>query len=282
MKNQSKIGLGSVQFGTKYGISNSTGKSTTAEVRQILDLAIAHDIDTIDTASGYGDAEEVLGLIGVSSFKVISKFSPPTKEQSIAKQLNLSLDKLQTESLYAYLAHRPEDVVANPEQWVEVDELKKSGLIKKIGFSFNQTHELESILQLKMYPDIIQVPFNFFDNRFEKYFAQLKEINCEIHTRSTFLQGLFFVPTDRLNDFFNPVKTILSDLQIRYKESLPQALLNYVLSHPLIDKVIIGVETASQLRLNLIQNEEVQLEPLPITRNLSKQILMPMYWPKNK
>ncbi len=282
MKSQSKIGLGSVQFGTNYGISNASGKSTLAEVRQIIDLAQAHNIDTIDTALAYGDAEEVLGEIGVSSFKIVSKFSPPTKELSIEKQLNLSTAKLKIDSLYAYLAHRPEDVIAKPEQWVEVDKLKRLGLIKKIGFSFNETHELDSILELKIFPDIIQVPFNYLDKRFEKYFEKLKGMNCEIHTRSSFLQGLFFVPPHRLDVFFNPVKSILTDLQRKYKDSLHQVLLDHVLSHPLIDKVIVGVETAAQLTLNLTQNDIMQLDPLPIHTNLSKQILMPMYWPKSK
>ena len=58
----SKIALGTVQFGLDYGITNNIGKVSQDEVRAILKYAKENGIDTLDTASGYGNSEEILGI----------------------------------------------------------------------------------------------------------------------------------------------------------------------------------------------------------------------------
>ena len=56
-----KLGLGTVQFGLDYGISNCTGRTSSSEVGQILEFAATHDLRVLDTAALYGGSEEVLG-----------------------------------------------------------------------------------------------------------------------------------------------------------------------------------------------------------------------------
>ena len=68
-------------------------------------------------------------------------------------------------------------------------ELKKLGLIKKIGYSLYHPDELK-LLSLDFVPDLIQIPFNLVDRRFEPYLKELKKMKTEIHARSIFLQGL--------------------------------------------------------------------------------------------
>ena len=54
-----KIALGTVQFGLDYGITNNNGQVVIDEVKNILDYAKNKSIDTLDTASGYGNCEQV-------------------------------------------------------------------------------------------------------------------------------------------------------------------------------------------------------------------------------
>ena len=68
-----KLGLGTVQWGINYGISNLSGITSKNEVKKILNKARSENIKLIDTASQYGDAEEVLGLNNLKEFKVITK-----------------------------------------------------------------------------------------------------------------------------------------------------------------------------------------------------------------
>ena len=71
--NHNRIGLGSVQFGLNYGISNAAGKLQTPKLKK-FNLAFKNKIDTIDTAYSYGSSEKVLGKnIENQSLKLLQK-----------------------------------------------------------------------------------------------------------------------------------------------------------------------------------------------------------------
>lgn len=279
MNLKSKLGIGTVQFGLTYGISNKQGQTLPEEVERILSFAFDNSIDLIDTASTYGNAEMLLGKNDIGRFDIVSKFMPPEKNNSIRAQLHRSLKELKVNSLYGYLAHRPLVLIDKPQLWEELCDLKKSGLIKKIGFSLNTPSELEDLLRIGFFPDLVQVPFNYFDSRFKKQIIQLKERGCEIHARSVFLQGLFFTNPDKLTSFFSELKEFLISLQQSTKY-LSSSLLKFVLKYTFIDRVIIGVETSEQLRLSIEMLEKA--DDLPdIEFSLSENVLMPSRWPQN-
>src|SRR5690606_20491882 len=135
------------------------------------------------------------------------------KEEGLSVQLNQSLIKLGLNSLYGYLSHRPMSFLDHPNQWDELIMFKIEGKVEKIGFSLNELEELEQLVNKGFFPDLVQVPYNYFDRRFEGAMKDLKSRGCEIHTRSTFLQGLFFMNPRDLNDFFAEVKPIIVQLQ---------------------------------------------------------------------
>ncbi len=274
-----KIGLGTVQFGLPYGISNTNGQTSSAEVKSILNLAIKNGINCIDTASAYGNAEQVLGENDLKPFRIVSKYISPTKENPLNTQLQNTLSYLKVEKLYAYLAHRPTEILADNTQWEILKEKKSAGFMEKIGFSLNDPSELSDLLDAGFLPDIIQVPYNFIDNRFEKQMIDLKSKGCEIHTRSAFLQGLFFKNVDSLPVFFDAVKPLIKDIQNQTKY-ISGSLLNFVLAKPFIDKVIIGVENTLQLQNNL--NDLSYSVNLVNNTGLTipKEILMPSNWPQ--
>lgn len=274
-----KVGLGSVQFGIPYGVSNNHGQTTSEEVTKILNYANKSGIKFIDTASAYGNAEAVLGFNDLNNFKIISKFMPQEENNSISFQLKTSLEKLNVDSLYGYLAHRPPSLLDNQKQWEELLVLKQENKVKKIGFSLNEPKELDLLLNNGIMPDLIQVPYNYFDNRFKDILIDLKSKGCEIHTRSAFLQGLFFSDIQKLPSFFDEVKKYIIELQINLSDNLSGALLKYVLSLDFVDVVIIGVENEKQLKCNL-KNIEVAENLVPMNLNYSDSILMPSNWPK--
>ncbi len=279
MNLNSKIGLGSVQFGIPYGVSNYEGQTSSEEVKKILNYANKIGIPVIDTASAYGNAEEVLGRNDLNSFKIISKFMPQEVGESISVQLEKSLENLKIDSLYGYLAHRPLSLINNQSQWEELLMLKQENRIKKIGFSLNEPGELDLLLKKGMIPDLIQVPYNYFDNRFKEILINLKEEGCEIHTRSAFLQGLFFTDVQKLPSYFDQFKKNIRDLQIQFEDNLSSVLLKYVLSLEFIDVVIIGVENKEQLKDNLANVENSELLPQK-EFNFSPNVIMPSNWPK--
>lgn len=271
-----KIGLGTVQFGFDYGISNINGITKKEEIAKILKLAKLNGVETIDTAFLYGISQQRLGENDLSSFKVISKFSVKNAND-LKHQLSKTLEDLNLKSLYGFLSHKYSDIIENPNLWNLLMQYKADGLISKIGFSFNKPSELEEIIELGIMPDLIQVPFNYLDNRFTEIAIELKSRGCEIHSRSTFLQGIFFKDIEGLPHFFNQIKPIIKDVQ--NSNNVSKSLISYVESKDFIDKIILGVETASQLAENL-KKESSNKVLKPLNVDVPEEILMPMMWPR--
>lgn len=272
-----KIGIGTVQFGLTYGVSNSSGQTNLIEAEEILNFAKSNQIKYLDTAPAYGNAESILGVIGVNQFRVISKFMPCTMNESLNIQLENTLNNLRIDSLYGYIAHRPMEL--NQKQWDDLFKLKQQKKIKNIGFSLNRPQELDILLDKGMIPDLIQVPYNYFDNRFKRHLIELKKQGCEIHARSPFLQGLFFIKDNTLPSFFDEVKKEIAELKINFGDHLSAVLLKYVLFSDFIDVVIMGVENVLQLEKNLTDINTTEIL-MPKEFNFSESVLMPSNWPK--
>ena len=142
--------------------------------------------------------------------------------------------------------------------------------------------ELELLLSKYDLPDLIQVPYNHLDVRFEKLMEELHQKGVEIHTRSTFLQGLFFMNPDSLPEFFNPVREYLIHLRKAFQsvENIASNLLGWTLEKPFIDKVVIGVNAKDQLNSNIQGLGDIKLDLLPEPCKVSNSILMPNLWPR--
>ena len=139
---ETKIALGTAQFGLDYGISNTRGRVSQIAVDNILRSAHSSGIDTLDTAINYGTSEEVLGIAGVQDWNVVSKLpSIPDNcmdvEAWIVDQVLRSTEKLKIESLYALLLHEPNQVFCEFGGLLiqTLEKLKLDGLIKNIGIS---------------------------------------------------------------------------------------------------------------------------------------------------
>ncbi len=285
-----KIGLGTIQFGLDYGISNEGGRPKVEEVQRILEIASKEGLDVLDTAAGYGESEAVLGQrlkeLPPKTFKIITKFKICSSEEALREQFSRSLERLNVGEVYGLMAHRPLELVEFPEVWNGLQKLKSEGLVVKVGYSLNTLEEfqqLENIHETLGYPDLVQVPFNYFDNRFVEVMKKLKSKGCEIHSRSAFLQGLFFMSIDKLSSHFDEVKLVIKSLQDKFGDGLSGVLLNYVLEKEYIDRVIIGVQTAEQLNQNIagvkasLSNKN---ELLDWKKKFSEEILLPSNWKK--
>jgi len=274
-----KIGIGTVQFGTDYGISNSNGQTTLEEVEEIIHYAKENNIHYLDTAYAYGNAEEVLGQFELSDFRIISKYIPQDSMQSY-DQFEATLNRLNQNSLYGYMAHRPLDLIKNNKKnWKILLNLKSNKRVKKIGGSFNCIEELEQVLEAGIELDVIQVPYNYFDRRFEKSMIVLKSTGCEIHTRSAFLQGLFFCDVETLNPFFEEIKPLLR--QIQTCQNLSGQLLKFVLEKNFVDVVNIGVNNLKQLKQNIENIQDVDSTLPQLENRIRTEILTPSKWPIN-
>ena len=95
----SRLGLGTAQFGLTYGINNQIGKTSSLQVKKILNLSSLSGIKIIDTAMSYGNSEEMLGIHDLSGFNIVTKLSPLQGElkdinQWIESSVRKSIEKL--------------------------------------------------------------------------------------------------------------------------------------------------------------------------------------------
>jgi len=278
-----RFALGTVQFGLNYGISNDAGKTEENEVAEILEAAWEKGIDTIDTAKNYGDSESVLGKKLKHPFRIVTKFpARADTSEKIEQSLLASIKALKTKSVYAFMAHDTDLLIKTPELWKTLVRIKEKKIAEKIGCSLYTPEQLQRLIDLNIVPDIVQFPYNFLDQRFNPFFKGLKTMGTEIHVRSVFLQGLFFMKPDQLPSWFESVKPILRKLQLVLpgKNDLAGWLLQFVLKEENIDKIVLGVNTAQQLKANL--SALMNLNPISIDadNNIPKEILMPNLWPK--
>lgn len=279
----SKIALGSVQFGVNYGISNNYGKTPPAEVSNILESAKINGINTIDTSYNYGDSESVLGGNDLSPFKIVSKFPFPKEGDSLDEILAVSLKRLNVSNIYGWLCHEPDQLIAHPSIYSEARNAQEKGLVKKIGVSVYTPEQLTKIISLIGIPEIIQVPFNILDQRFESIMIELKSMGTEIHVRSAFLQGLLLMSPNELKPFFQPLKSWLSEFNEAFpsKELKINAALKFCLNHPAIDKTVVGINTSEQLEMNIIALKLQESTFPSIPTNLPVEIIIPSMWPKS-
>lgn len=273
-----KLVLGTVQFGCQYGI-NSVGKPSVESVARILEEAWKRGINILDTSSGYGDAERVLGkTIGRGTgFKIISKY--PRCSVPVEHKLDLTLQDIKKVHLYGYLLHHFEVYRNNPEIWHDFVKLKLDGKVEKIGFSLYEPEELERILNDRIPFGLLQVPYNILDRKFEPYFPVLHDMGVEIHVRSTFLQGLFFMDRDKLPVQLRPLREYLLKLDAYASMNdltTGEVALNFNLQNPNIDGILIGVDTLAQLQSNLdaVKNIRVDIE-IDVQE---KELLNPVNW----
>ena len=279
-----KLALGTVQFGLDYGITNSTGKVQIREVTSILEYAKEKNINVLDTASGYGNSEEVLGKIGINHFQIVTKTTSINNGiDKVIESFYQSLKNLNQQKIYGLLIHNTEDV--KDEQFdilfQELTGLKQQGLIDKIGFSIYTPEQIDFLLENFDF-DLIQVPFNVFDTRLLQggQLQRLKNKGIEIHARSVFLQGILLDFND-LPSYFLTWENQFNVYQEIVKKSGLSKLeyaLNFVLNIKELDKILVGVYNVEQLQeIITASQKKIRTELMPFSID-DIHLLNPSLW----
>lgn len=295
--------LGTVQFGMNYGINNQIGRQPAWEESfEMLSYAIDHGIDTIDTASAYGEAESILGEFfrtcrNRRPLNVISKLRPnsieagASAEKTITAECEASLNRLGLESLDGYLLHTPE-YLYRKDILEGLQKLKQQGYVKHIGISIYDLKEGYAALETGMM-DYIQLPYSILDQRGMKegFILKAKQAGVKVFTRSAFLQGLFMMKEDTIPDhlqqavpYLKTMERILSD----YNVDKVSAILGFVLSQPEIDYLVFGVERKEQLEEDIRKAAEQKVPRECIADlkaeigNVEQSIIFPSLWAGGK
>lgn len=295
--------LGTVQFGMKYGINNQIGRQPTKEESfAMLDYALEHGIDTIDTACAYGEAEEILGnylkqRADKHNLKVISKLRPNViepgniAENIVMQECKGSLKRLSIDQLDGYLLHTPE-YIYREDILAALVKVKQQGYVRNIGVSIYDLKEGYAAIETGVV-DYIQLPYSILDQRGikEGFIAAAKEAGITIFTRSAFLQGLFMMDYNSIPKHLKNAIPYLETMERIIKEyeiDKASAILQFVKREKEIDYLVFGVEKIEQLQEDIQKANQADMPEECMIRlkkeidNVEQSIIFPSLWANGK
>ncbi|MAQ91899.1 MAG: hypothetical protein CMM03_18745 [Rhodopirellula sp.] len=284
---EKKLVLGTANFGNYYGsISKKFIKE--AEAKKIIVFCEKKQINIIETSPDYKDAEKILGRIGCKNFRVVTKI--PKIEENISieanyieKKLNSSLINLKKKNIYALMFRNPLNYIDKNKKklWEEAKELKKRGIIEKLGITIYDPAELEESFHI-LRPDLVQFPYNLFDRRIESsgWLNFLYQNNVETHCRSIFLQGLLLRNNEELPLSFSKYEKVWHEYYKWLNKNninTLEACLNLVINNEKILKIVVGIEDIKQLEsILLIKRKKINF---PFWDNIiNKELIDPRKW----
>ena len=284
-----KLILGTVQMGLAYGINNNSGKISLQNSLEILEYAFNNGIEILDSAVAYGNAHEVIGefhkKFPTKRFEIITKL-PNQMDGNIYEKVNGYLNDLKVDQLHALLFHSFSSYKGNINNFDVLRKLKSDKKIKYLGVSVYTNEEIEEVI-LNGEIDIIQLPYNLFDNNSLRgeILKRAKAKGKIIHTRSALLQGLFFKDINDQNDIVLKLKNelvLLADISKTHEVSISELALSYCLQQNTIDNVLIGVDSINQLKDN-IKSVNYKIRPETIDKInaikiKNKDLLNPSLW----
>jgi aryl-alcohol dehydrogenase-like predicted oxidoreductase len=283
--NISEIGYGAWGIGQSSWIGANDNESVKA-----LHKAIDLGLNFIDTALGYGDghSEQLVGrAIRERSERIyVATKIPPKNKQWPAPSgipveeaftadhviacteeslLNLGLETIDVQQFHVW-----SDEWVNQGDWVQaINKLKQDGKIQHFGISINDFQPENAIKLIESgVVDTVQVIYNIFEQSPEDaLFAACQKNNVGVIVRvpldeggltgritpgTKFPEGDFrnnYFRGERKQEVYDRVKKIAADLDILL-EQMPETALRFILSHPAVSTVILGMRSIRHAEMN--------------------------------
>lgn len=151
--------------------------------KSLIEQLLAEGVNYIDTARAYTVSEEYLGyaLRGIRQHFILATKSMARTKEAMAQDIDLSLEKLQTDFIDLYQIHNPNakdfDAVQAPGGALEaLQEAKKAGKIGHIGITLHAVDLFEKAVELP-WVETIMFPYNIVETQGEEMIAKCAEKN---------------------------------------------------------------------------------------------------------
>jgi len=277
-----KICLGTANFKKGYGINKY--KHNKKSINKILTLAKIKKIKLLDTAVDYNNNDM---LSKTKDFDVITKLKKLRvyKKEQIKNKIKQQLKHFYSKKkkLYGVLLHDCNDMRSKKSKYIFecLMDLKRQKVTDKIGISCYYENDLNI---LKTYNfDIIQFPFNLFDQRILKKKNLLKIKNKEVHVRSIFLQGILLKNNLENHKFFKRWSSRFKKFNIFIKENKItrlEASLIFLKQFKFFKYAIVGLENRNQLNdvINTINSKKKYDIKFSKLKSNNEKLLIPFNW----
>jgi len=170
-----------------FGDGEYWGRHSQNEVDKVVRAALDKGVNTFDTAEVYngGNSERSLGkaLKGRRNEAVVISKISPSNAGNVRKHCIESLKRLNMDYLDCYMIHWPinklalehftseKEIIESPptveEAFYQLNELKKEGLIRSIGFSNFGRKQMEEVERCGVQVDVNEITYNIVSRAIE-------------------------------------------------------------------------------------------------------------------
>tara|TARA_Y100000310_G_C20636062_1_gene791222 strand:+ start:235 stop:1167 length:933 start_codon:yes stop_codon:yes gene_type:complete len=252
----SPVGLGTVEIGLAYDIEDASLPSET-EAETILKSAIELGITYIDTARGYGLAEERIGksgiakqdgvVIGTKCGQFLEQGEDPHGRQlaeRIHDEVTTSLKLLQTDSLQLVQLHGGSKEQIERGELVSVMQgLKEDGLVQHVGIAVRGEEAAQAALDNGFF-ETVQLAHSILDQRMAPaVLSNASAHNIGVINRSVLLKGALTPKRSALPDDLAPLVAAADAAEAIATAAgldLPTLALRFVFSNPAVTTALIG------------------------------------------
>ncbi len=252
------LSLGTAQWGVRYGLTNTRGELSDADVADIVETALSLGIASVDThrtpnpEHGYGRALSRLRP-WAGRFDITTKvFGGSSADLPVIGQIEATLTELDVPMVHACLVH-DWSALSDAEAAAVAAGLRQAheqGLVGAVGVSAYEEEELQRAE--RMFDDLgcVQVPCSVLDQRLtaSDVAERLRTNGVETQVRSIFLQGLLLDPEARSPLATHPDVLAFHAYCATHSLDPLAACLAFVRDFPWADVVVVGVTSADELR----------------------------------
>lgn len=252
----SKLGLAAAQFGLDGMSASPRARSPETEARDILNIAARAHLSVLDVSGNYGRAESVLGdlIPRPVPFRVtLSAARADRGPDFVEAEARAALRRLALERADAIIVSSPSELFGphGAAVWERLARLRDAGLFARIGVAAHASDDPVGVAR-RFKPDILQAPASLLDQRLlaDGSLARIAGLGVEVQLRSIFLNGLLFLPPDRVPAQLKGASGRLSRVRRMIAEGRSdplQAALGFALSRPEASAVLVGVTSAAEL-----------------------------------
>ncbi|MBI3256118.1 MAG: aldo/keto reductase, partial [Candidatus Andersenbacteria bacterium] len=215
----SRIGLGTVEIGLPYGIGIKD-LPTDKEAETILKSAVEMGITYIDTARGYGVAEERIGKSGIATMPGVVigtkcgqflKNEPDLHgaelERRIREDIETSRQMLQQDQLQLVQFHNELADYTDYQEIIEIFQtIKDQGKVAHFGIASRGEAATLTAYNTNFF-ETSQLAYSILDQRMVKEVLQQAQTkNIGVINRSVLLKGALTPKANQLPDELKPVR----------------------------------------------------------------------------
>jgi aryl-alcohol dehydrogenase-like predicted oxidoreductase len=253
----SRLGFGGAVAGLKNYLYSYDPDTDDAKysVHRALETALELGVTYFDTAPGYGEgrSETMFGevLSGVDPKKIfLATKCGAADYDGVRKSLEMSLKRLKRDYVdllqihgNSYTDEQVEEFLAHNGMVEAMEQLKKEGLVKFIGFtSEDNNRALFDLMNTRRF-DAVQMCYNFI---FQHGYEPSRPFGSLLAAEKNQL-GIVTMSAPTSGTFQRWIKMIRPDDNFDYGTALVQ----FVLSNPYVDVVLAGMRNAERVRQNV-------------------------------